>query len=120
MRKETSTNFENEAMILESCAMAYTISLIGGRWKPAVLWLLITSARRYTQLKVAIPGISERMLTATLKELEGDDLIRRIVHSSFPPRVDYELTVLGRSMEPLLKNMSEWGKVHQFRIEIST
>jgi DNA-binding HxlR family transcriptional regulator len=113
MRKETSTNYENEQVILESCAMAYTISLIGGRWKPTILWQLMEFNRRYRQLKDVIPNISERMLTAALKELEQDGLIKKITHASFPPKVEYELTALGRSMEPFLKGMSDWGKQHK-------
>jgi DNA-binding HxlR family transcriptional regulator len=110
MRKETSTNYENEQMILESCAMAYTLSLIGGRWKPVILWQIMTAPKRYKQLKEAIPNISERMLTGALRELEKDGLVSRITHPSFPPQVEYELTSLGRSMEPFLQSMSDWGK----------
>lgn len=115
MRKETSTNFENERMILESCAMAYTISLIGGRWKPAILWQLSQTFMRYKHLKGVIPNISERILTKALKELEQDGLIKKTIYASFPPRVEYKLTALGKSMKPLLKNMSDWGKNNMIR-----
>lgn len=111
MRKETSTNFSNEQRILESCAIAYTISLIGGRWKPTILWQLIQSSARYKDLKESIPGITERMLTVSLKELEQDGLIRKETHTGFPRKVEYSLTELGWSMESMLRGMSDWGRI---------
>lgn len=113
MRKETSTNFENEQRILESCAIAYTIALIGGRWKPTILWHLISGPKRYKDLKEIIPGISERMLAHSLKELEQDGLLQKKKSPGFPSRVDWELTPLGRSMENLLQSISKWGKQQQ-------
>jgi DNA-binding HxlR family transcriptional regulator len=116
MRKETSTNFSNEQLILESCAMAYTISLIGGRWKPAILWQLMHAPGRYSALKALIPGITERMLTVSLKELEQDGLIRKKTHAGFPRKIEYSLTESGWSMQSMLRMMSEWGHVHKIQL----
>jgi DNA-binding HxlR family transcriptional regulator len=112
MRKETSTNFSNEQRILESCAIAYTISLIGGRWKPTILWQLIQSPLRYKELAALIPGITERMLTMCLKELEQGGLIRKDTHAGFPRKVEYSLTELGWSMESMLRGLSDWGRIN--------
>jgi DNA-binding HxlR family transcriptional regulator len=113
MRKETSTNFSNEQQILESCAMAYTISLIGGRWKPTILWQLMHASSRYKDLKAIIPGITERMLTISLKELEKDGLVKKETHASFPRKIEYSLTELGWSMRSMLHVMSEWGRYNK-------
>lgn len=114
MRKETSTNYFNEKKINASCGMAYTLSLIGGRWKPNILWqLLIHGRMRYSELRKMIPKVSERMLVAQLRELEKDQLIDRIVHPEVPPRVEYELTELGYSMKPMLESISDWGAMHR-------
>lgn len=109
IRKETSTNFENEQLILGSCAIAYTLSLIGGRWKPTILWQLAAQPMRYTQLAEVIPNITDRMLTLSLKELEKAGLISRKTYAGFPVKVEYRLTSLGQSMKPLLKEISDWG-----------
>lgn len=113
MRKETSTNFSNEQKILGSCAIAYTISLIGGRWKPTILWQLLQSPARYKELKEVIPGITERMLTISLKELEKDGLIVKKTHAGFPRKIGYSLTELGWSMESMLLSLSVWGHFHK-------
>jgi DNA-binding HxlR family transcriptional regulator len=113
MRKITSTNFENEQQILESCAMAYTVSLIGGRWKSTILWQLMQKPKRYTELKAVIPNVSERMLTSALKALEEDGLIVKKVYPGFPRKAEYGLTPLGKSMKDMLRMMSDWGKKHQ-------
>ncbi|WP_308379019.1 winged helix-turn-helix transcriptional regulator [Parapedobacter tibetensis] len=114
MRKETSTNYSNEKRILAGCGMAYALSLIGGRWKPGILWqLLLEGKMRYSELKKTLPGISERMLVAQLRELEKDRLVSRIVHPEVPPRVEYELTELGYSMQPMLQSISDWGDLQR-------
>lgn len=116
MRKETSTNFSNEQKILESCAVAYTISLIGGRWKPTILWQLIQSPARYKELKDIIPGITERMLTISLRELEKDGLIQKKTHAEFPRKTEYSLTESGCSMKSMLRAMSDWGHSNKILI----
>jgi len=113
MRKETSTNALNEKQINDTCGMAYSLAIIGGRWKPAILCRLCYGKMRYSDLKNSINGISERMLVAQLRELEADQIVSRIVHAVVPPRVEYELTALGLTMKPMLQAMSDWGNMHR-------
>ena len=114
MRKSTSTNSLNEKKINATCGMGYALSLIGGRWKTNILWRLLGTDRlRYSALRKMIPDISERMLVNQLRELEADQLVNRIVYPEVPPRVEYELTPLGRSMKPMLKSISDWGEMHR-------
>lgn len=113
MRKETSTNALNEKQINDTCGMAYSLSIIGGRWKPAILCRLAYGKMRYSDLKNSIDGISERMLVAQLRELEKDHIVKRNVYAVVPPRVEYELTDLGLTMRPMLQAMSDWGNMHR-------
>jgi DNA-binding HxlR family transcriptional regulator len=113
MRKETSTNALNEKMISDSCGMAYTLGVLGGRWKPAILCRLMHGTMRYGELKKSIDGISERMLVAQLRELESDGIVQRKVFPEVPPRVEYEMTELGLSMQSVIKAMSDWGNMHR-------
>ncbi|HMI03256.1 MAG TPA: winged helix-turn-helix transcriptional regulator [Pedobacter sp.] len=113
MRKESSTNTFNEKQIMDSCGMAYSLSIIGGRWKPAILCRLSHQKMRYSDLKNSIENISERMLIAQLRELEADQIIKRTVYPVVPPRVEYEMTDLGKTMEPMLSAMSDWGNMHR-------
>ncbi|MCL4640809.1 MULTISPECIES: winged helix-turn-helix transcriptional regulator [Olivibacter] len=113
MRKETSTNALNEKQINDTCGMAYSLSIIGGRWKPAILCRLAYGKMRYSDLKNSIDGISERMLVAQLRELEKDYIVKRNVYAVVPPRVEYELTDLGLTMRPMLQAMSDWGNMHR-------
>src|SRR5690554_7642215 len=111
MRKTTSTNFENQLKINGECGMAYTLTIIGGRWKPSILFQLLNNKRlRFNEIKKRLSGISERILASKLKELEENDLITRIVYQEIPPRVEYELTEKGYSLEEILNTMSAWGE----------
>jgi DNA-binding HxlR family transcriptional regulator len=113
MRKDTSTNALNEKMISDSCGMAYTLGVLGGRWKPAILCRLMHGTMRYGELKKSIEGISERMLVAQLRELENDGIISRRVFPEVPPRVEYEMTELGLTMKSVVATMSDWGNMHR-------
>jgi DNA-binding HxlR family transcriptional regulator len=113
MRKESSKNLENEIAIMQGCGMAYTLNLIGGRWKPSILWRLVGGTFRYSQLRASLPSISERILVLQLRELESDGLIERIVYREVPPRVEYSLTPLGQSLKPVLQSLSDWGDEHR-------
>ncbi|MBS0028888.1 winged helix-turn-helix transcriptional regulator [Chitinophaga sp. 22321] len=113
MRKENSSNAINERQLRGDCGTAYTLQLIGGRWKPSILWRLLDGKLRYNELKKSISGISERVLVLQLRELENDNLVKRIVYPEVPPRVEYELTPLGWSMESMLQHISDWGVMHR-------
>lgn len=113
MRKESSTNALNEKHILNTCDMAVTLRVIGGRWKPAILCRLAIGTMRYSELKNSIEGISERMLVAQLRELQQDGIVQRKVYAEVPPRVEYLMTALGHTMAPMLSAMVEWGGIHR-------
>ena len=112
-RKHNSTNSINETYWKENCGIANTLSLIGSRWKISILSYLLNEQKlRYNELRSRLTGISERMLIAKLKELEKDGLIKRIVHHQVPPKVEYELTALGKSLEDILTLMDQWGEAN--------
>lgn len=111
MRKENSTNSINEKHLNQHCGISATLSLIGGRWKINILSYLLNDGRlRYSELRARLEGISERMLIAKLKELEQDGLVSRIVYPQVPPKVEYELTELGLSLQEILELMDRWGE----------
>lgn len=113
VRKENSTNSLNEIYWKENCGIAFTLAMIGGRWKINILTFLLNEEKlRYSELKNRLVGISERMLIAKLKELEKDNLVNRIVHHQVPPKVEYELTDLGRSLKEILFLMDSWGETN--------
>ena len=89
-----------------------TLRVIGGKWKPLILYLLREGSLRYSELQKNIEKITQKMLTQQLRQLELDGLISRKVYPVIPPRVEYSLTSKGRSLLPLLKNMAEWGSHH--------
>ena len=112
MRKMNSTNTVNKLHLEDTCGMAYTISLIGGRWKLSILGLLSDYGKlRYNELQKRLTGISERILAKQLKELEEDGLIVRNTIAEVPVRVEYDLSPKGVSLKPVLEAMSEWGTV---------
>jgi DNA-binding HxlR family transcriptional regulator len=111
-RKENSTNSVNEVYWKDNCGIAFTLSVIGGRWKINILSFLLHEKKlRFSELRNKLVGISERMLISKLKELEQDGLINKIIHAQVPPKVEYELTELGYSLEELLNLMDKWGEV---------
>jgi DNA-binding HxlR family transcriptional regulator len=109
MRKENSTNTLNKQRMEKDCGMSYTLTAIGGRWKPAILWRLCKGKLRYSELRDSIPNVTERMLVLQLREMEKDGLIKRIVYAEVPPRVEYEMTAKGNSLRPILRSLSDWG-----------
>lgn len=112
MKKESSTNSINQRSITANCGTAVTLALISGRWKINILWLLLDGKRRYTDIRNGLPGISERMLSLQLREMEKDGLMSRTVFPEVPPRVEYELTKLGLSMQPVLQSIDDWGDMY--------
>ncbi|UXN68194.1 helix-turn-helix transcriptional regulator (plasmid) [Devosia neptuniae] len=91
------------------CAVEVTLSVIGGLWKPVILFHLLNGKLRFNALCRMVPNATARMVTLQLRELERDGVINRIVYPEVPPRVEYELTDLGRSLEPVLLSMRNWG-----------
>ena len=92
------------------CGVAVTLELIGGKWKGVILWHLSHKTLRFSQLKRRLPGVTQKMLTQQLRELERDGLIHREVFAEVPPRVEYSMTGLGRTLQPTLQQMCDWGR----------
>jgi DNA-binding HxlR family transcriptional regulator len=111
--KESSTNNENKKVMQEICPVIYTMSKIGGRWKPVILYHLQNKPLRYGVLKKEMSTISEKMFIQHLRELEADNLVAREVVYTVPPQVTYSLTKNGNELIPILNEMSKWGKKHQ-------
>ena len=95
------------------CTVAVTLDIIGGKWKSLILWHLRLKTLRFSQLQRRLVKITQKMQTQQLRELERDGLIHREVYAEVPPRVEYSLTDLGRSVVPILEQMCIWGKVYQ-------
>jgi DNA-binding HxlR family transcriptional regulator len=98
------------------CSVEATLGVIGGRWKAVVLYQLRSGTKRFGELRRLMPRVTQRMLTLQLRELEEDGLVRRTVFAEVPPRVEYELTAFGRSLEPILQAMCEWGMRYKRRL----
>lgn len=102
----------------ESCSsVKTTLNVIGGKWKPLIMFLLINEKLRFSELQRRISGITQKMLTEQLRELERDGLINRKVYPQVPPKVEYSITAYGRTLLPVLDTMHKWGKEHKKIIE---
>ena len=107
--KEASTIQENKKIDYAEWPITYVMEKIGGYWKPIILYHLLTGAKRYGELRKAIPHITEKMLIQHLKQLETDDLILRTALPVVPPHVTYTLTEMGQALGPVLYAMGEWA-----------
>jgi DNA-binding HxlR family transcriptional regulator len=107
--KETSTHQLNKSVATESCPVSYTLSKIGGRWKPLIIYQLSNGPMRYGVLKKALLTITEKMLIQNLRELELDSLITREVKPVVPPHVTYALSEKGDALKPMFDSMAQWG-----------
>ncbi|HEY4334423.1 MAG TPA: helix-turn-helix domain-containing protein [Puia sp.] len=107
--KESSTQQLNKQLLQNACPVTYTLEKIGGKWKPLILYQLMAGARRYGQIRKAVPGITEKMLIQHLRELETDGLVLRDVKPVVPPHVEYRLSADGNTLTPILNAMAEWG-----------
>ena len=92
------------------CDVEATLSVIGGRWKPVLVCHLLQGRKRFGELRRLVPNATERMITQHLRELEADGVIDRHVFAEVPPRVEYEVTEFGKSLEPVLEQMQAWGR----------
>ncbi|MDB6060741.1 MAG: MarR family transcriptional regulator [Verrucomicrobiaceae bacterium] len=91
------------------------VSLIGGKWKLEILWLLNQRLHRFNELRRAIPGVTQHMLTVQLRELEADGLVRRTIYAEVPPRVEYEITEESRSLQPVFDEIRMWAHARQLK-----
>lgn len=100
-----------------NCPVEASLSVIGGRWKGVVLYWLASGTHRFGDLRRRLPNCSQRMLTLQLRELEEDGLLQRTVYAEVPPRVEYELTAFGRSLEPILQELRDWGERYKRHLQ---
>ncbi|SEF83600.1 winged helix-turn-helix transcriptional regulator [Lachnospira multipara] len=94
---------------LPECPVATTVSLIGSKWKLLIIRNLLVRPWRFNELKNSLDGISQKVLTDSLRSMEEDGIITRTVYPEVPPRVEYALSDIGESMRPIINSMAEWG-----------
>jgi DNA-binding HxlR family transcriptional regulator len=95
------------------CPVTTTISVIGGKWKPIILFIIRSEKKRFGEIKKMIPSITQKMLTQQLRELEDNRIVFRKIYTVVPPKVEYSLTDYGRSLIPILEAMAKWGTAHK-------
>ena len=102
-----------------SCNMELALAVIGGKWKPLIVWhLRDIAAMRFSALRRTMPAITQKMLTQQLRELEADGLLTRTVFAEVPPRVEYALTDLGRGIVPILESLCRFGREFEARFGV--
>jgi DNA-binding HxlR family transcriptional regulator len=98
---------------LPECPVATVVELIGNKWKLLIIRNLLGGTVRFNELKKGLPGISQKVLTDNLRALEADGLVIRTVYPEVPPRVEYELSPMGRTLQPLFNDMIDWGNSYK-------
>ena len=101
---------------LPKCPVEITLMLIGDKWKVLILRDLLPGTKRFGELKQSIGTVSQKVLTAQLRDMEEKGLVNRKVYAEVPPRVEYTLTELGRSLKPILDAMANWGEEYKSKI----
>ncbi|MGW5850591.1 winged helix-turn-helix transcriptional regulator [Streptomyces sp. NPDC055254] len=96
----------------DHCGVAAAMSVIDGKWKVSLLWELDQCPRRFGELRRLVPGVSEKVLAAQLREMEADGIVHREVYEEVPPRVEYSLTPLGQDLNQALEVLGAWGTKH--------
>ena len=91
------------------------LKIVSGKWKTVILWHLCTGTKRFNELRRLMPGVTQHMLTAQLRELQEDGIIERKAYAETPLRVEYSITKHGATLEPLFECMEEWGEIHLVR-----
>ena len=100
----------------DQCPVTYCMGVIGGKWKPIILFLISKGVNRFGILQRGIEGISKQMLTKQLRELEADGVLERKIYAEIPPRVEYFITDLGESLFPIINSMKVWGEQNMERV----
>lgn len=98
---------------LPACPVETTLMLIGDKWKVLILRDLLPGTKRFGELKKSIGSVSQKVLTAQLRAMEENRLVHREVYAEVPPRVEYSLTELGKSLKPILDSMWAWGEAYK-------
>ena len=105
---------------LPACPVEITLLLIGDKWKVLILRDLMTGTKRFGELKKSIGSVSQKVLTSQLRDMEDKGLVSRKVYAEVPPRVEYSLTELGKSLEPILDAMQSWGTDYKVRCAVQS
>ena len=113
--KEALTVMTKEEM--PACPVATTVALIGSKWKLLILRNLLSRPWRFNELKRDLEGVSQKVLTDSLRSLEEDGIVTRTVYPEVPPRVEYALSPLGESMKPILDAMEQWGTEYKKKLQ---
>ena len=95
------------------CPVATTVALIGSKWKLLIMRNLLSRPWRFNELRKSLEGISQKVLTDSLRSMESDGLVVRTVYAEVPPRVEYSLSELGESIRPIIQAMEEWGTIYK-------
>ncbi|WJY27613.1 MULTISPECIES: winged helix-turn-helix transcriptional regulator [Sporosarcina] len=104
---------ESEKVEVSQCKVEEALGIVVGKWKPVIiLHLMHEGTKRFSELKRSMPGITQKMLTKQLRELEDEDIIERTVYPQVPPKVEYSMTEYGLTLGPILEAMHEWGTRH--------
>ena len=98
---------------LPACPVATTVSIIGSKWKLLIMRNLMVRPWRFNELQRDLEGISQKVLTDSLRSMEADGIVTRTVYPEVPPHVEYSLSELGESMRPIIKSMEEWGTAYK-------
>ena len=101
-----------------TCPAELTLAMIGGRWKIPIIFHLLAGRQRFSQLARSLNGVTQKMLTQQLREMERNGLVTRNVYPQVPPKVEYSLTELGASLKPVVEAMCQWGELHGMRRDI--
>lgn len=99
--------------VLPACPVETTLTLISDKWKVLILRDLLTGTKRFGELKRSVGNVSQKVLTAQLRQMETSGLVQRTVYPEVPPRVEYSLTALGESLKPVLDAMYSWGEAYK-------
>jgi DNA-binding HxlR family transcriptional regulator len=91
------------------CSVEAALEVIGGKWKGVILFHLMSGTKRFNELRRMMPNVTQRMLTLQLRELEDDGIVQRMIYQQIPPKVEYSLTEYGRTLEPILHLLKDWG-----------
>lgn len=119
MKEEKLAQAEKKQTQVLGCPVMTTLSVIGGKWKPAILWTLNGwEVARFNALRKALAPITQKMLTQQLRELEADGIVSRKIYAEVPPRVEYRLTPYGKTLTPIMEEMAKWGAGHQQSLQV--
>jgi len=109
-------NTEKDSVCSFGCPIEAAIDVIGGKWKAPILYHLQSETKRFNELSRLLPGITQRMLTRQLRELEADQIVHRKVFAEVPPKVEYSITEFGLTLVPLLREIQIWGNEYLGKI----